>query len=1309
VVTKKNVEVVKANVNNPLDPASESFPMMIAIIVIVVLLLVIAAAAAVVFLCRKKKKKGKVSAGVMLYAGYEWKDKQFLFAEIRRAQHSKPTKDANLQELVEAVETGNAQQLAQQLVYGCKPIRLGGGLRNKRTLLMDAVQNAGKVRGGEADKVVELLVHANPKLVNKVDNDGNTALHFAANAGNWDAMATLENAGAKRLKNNDGQMPSHNPKSKHKNKHKIAPAEDVELATNKQPQTELAHVGGEMLLKGLPGNEEKETKQVLQNSLADSLQEAGMNLHPRNVKIKSYYVQRTGAVLVKYEVAMEEPQELAESLMKQFQTRVNTNPKSFYGAVKRHAASSGLSEQPGNLNLLRSKALTATQVERTTIGPSKNRRRNRHDEEAHDPDSIDRRRVGPSSRSRRRLDEDDETLGPTAPTREGHVKKAVVGPGRKRRAGRARGRGRGRGTRVAMGEEDFEPETTVVKARIGPGRRQRGRGRGRGRSRNAAAEGDGDVTVSKARIGPQRRRAPRTTNVTRTRIGPGGRRARAPMRDGGRTGARRVRKTGNLPTDVPIISGVLSFTGLSLPELKQPELESGIRYALADGPHKLNVKVLEDDDITFSEPKPDQNDGFQLGFKMALRDVSEQAQAETVRNQIKNLVSRANGRSFVNSIKRNSDDVSISSKAISVKCFGEMEVIMPNAPLVNIASADVGRVSVLAGKAVRDDVAAKVSGAVILNGLNEDVSKKTLVNAFKGTMADIPYELGFHTSPNDVQILRDDLKGDQMHLDFEIMLGKEDVKQKENLDELVQELNGAMSKNGGREMLSALKRKNQELGDGALDNANMTLTVVNELTATMMTEEDEETDAISKDTDSEAGISSIGLLTALSTLVKARTKFSSLFKTMKGSVNLKGVKAEEFDASASMHKALKDALMTILLNLGLSRQNARIKLMDAKNVSSDKITVSYRIRLRSDAKDLAEAVLQALKKTFSEKSSRTKFLEGFWKTHRTMDSRLKRRMQRQERRRLGTKKVQEQKMSVGMKDDETQQVASVAKTRQVGPTVAGRRRRAGRGRGATDDQATRARRRGVGAADEATHDDGSVAVNRSRVGPAGRRRARGRGALRDVNTGEDNTRRRTFGRGARREQNIETEDDRAVPVEKARVGPSRRRRGRGRGRQPSMASEEDTIDQPSRVGPRTGRRSPVGRGARRRVVDERDSTDSAVGSQRQIGPTRGRGRGRQRRVLAEERAGEETVATTGRRVGPRGRGASRRQLVAEEGRGAGSVVGTGRRIGPSAGRARRRRVVAEGAGENSSVNTERRVGPSRRRRAANTRSNVGAS
>lgn len=1177
-----------------------------------------------------------MAAGPLLYAGYEWQDKRQLFAEIRRAQDRRPTKDANMEELVQAVETGDAQLLAQQLVYGTKPVRLGGAVKNKRTLLMDAVEKA-KGDGGEADKVVELLMQADHELVNKVDSEGNTALHLVP-AGNWAVASMLEDAGARRVRNIDGQMPARNPNTKTKIAPEEAPAASgPSTRRRKQPQTELAHVGGELIIKGLGGNEE-EIKQVIQSSLTATLQQAGIpDVQQRQIKIKSYYEQRNGAIAVKYEVAMDEPQEMAESLMAKFQKEINLNPQPFYGAIKRHAKQNGLGEQ-AQLTLIRSKQLSATQVERTTVGP---KRRHRRGEDMQDPAAIDRRRVGPGGRgARRRLaDEDDDgNLDPNAPTREGHVKKAVVGPGRRRRPG---GRGsRGRGARGGIrDEEDYEPETTVVKAKIGPGgRRKRGtRGRGRrGRGRGAETdEGDGDVSVSKARIGPsgrRRRGGPQTTNVSKNRIGPSrGRRGARPMRDGARANARRVRKTGKLRTDVPIVSGVISFSGLTIAELKQPELESAIKYALADGPHKLNVKVSEEEDIVFVNPKADKNDALHLGFKVALPGVSDQAMAEKIRNQIKNLVSRANGRSFVNSVKRHSGEPSVSSKAISVSCVGEIKVIMPNAPLVNIASADVSKVSVLAGKPNRADVAAKVGGAVILKGLTEDVSKKTLLNAFKGTMADIPYELGFHTSPNDVQILKEEMKGDKMHVDFEILLGKEDVTGQDNLDELVSELNGAVGKHGGREMISALKRKNQELGDGSLDKANLTLTVIKELQATMTGEGAAAAAANPTSATSTGQITTIGLL---SSLVKAKNKFSSLFKTMKGSVNLKGVKAEEFDASASMHKALKDALMTILMNLGLSRQNARIKLMDAKNVSANKITVAYRIRLRSDAKDLAEAVLQALKKTFSEKSSRTEFLEGFWKTHRTMDSRLKRRMQRQERRRLGTRDVAKGQQ---VKDEETEQAAHVAKTRQVGPTANSRRRRA-KGRG---DAVRRER-----SARQDPNEEASVAVDKSRVGPAGRSRrrgGRGRGARSspDIETDgaaaadSSRTRSRGRGRGARGVQDIEGQSENVtVPVEKARVGPGRRARGgRGRARRQSARPNEETAGGAQRAGP-------AGRAARRRGASVVDAEAGVVSEAApRVGPRAGRGAGRaarRRRVVAEEGGdGDGTSAVDiERRVGP---------------------------------------------------------------------------
>merc|ERR1712226_305535 len=107
-----------------------------------------------------------------------------------------------------------------------------------------------------------------------------------------------------------------------------------------------------------------------------------------------------------------------------------------------------------------------------------------------------------------------------------------------------------------------------------------------------------------------------------------------------------------------------------------------------------------------------------------------------------------------------------------------------------------------------------------------------------------------------------------------------------------------------------------------------------------------------------------------------------MFKTMAGVVKLKGLTAKEFNESASLHNALKDALLGILVAVGLQGCNCRVKLETAKDCegSQSKISVSYRLRLRGDAKDLADAVVQSLKNTFTQKKKRRQFLDSFWKS-----------------------------------------------------------------------------------------------------------------------------------------------------------------------------------------------------------------------------------------------------------------------------------------------------------------------------------------
>lgn len=144
-----------------------------------------------------------VPARSRLYAGYTWSDKEQLFNAIRQAQAKSPTEGADLQELIDAVRTANARELAQQLVYGCKPTRFSK--KDKNTLLMEAVRYTHG-DGGNTDKLVELLLVADPNLANKVDLHGNTALHFVPD-GNWSIAKMLERFGAKWVENADGKKP----------------------------------------------------------------------------------------------------------------------------------------------------------------------------------------------------------------------------------------------------------------------------------------------------------------------------------------------------------------------------------------------------------------------------------------------------------------------------------------------------------------------------------------------------------------------------------------------------------------------------------------------------------------------------------------------------------------------------------------------------------------------------------------------------------------------------------------------------------------------------------------------------------------------------------------------------------------------------------------------------------------------------------------------------------------------------------------------------------------------------------------------
>merc|ERR1719498_61254 len=84
----------------------------------------------------------------------------------------------------------------------------------------------------------------------------------------------------------------------------------------------------------------------------------------------------------------------------------------------------------------------------------------------------------------------------------------------------------------------------------------------------------------------------------------------------------------------------------------------------------------------------------------------------------------------------------------------------------------------------------------------------------------------------------------------------------------------------------------------------------------------------------------------LSGVLKARSKFRNMFKTMKGIVKLKHLTAKKFDTSASLHTALKEALLSVLVNVGLEKKNCRVKLESAEDCGGSKPKISVRYRFR---------------------------------------------------------------------------------------------------------------------------------------------------------------------------------------------------------------------------------------------------------------------------------------------------------------------------------------------------------------------------
>merc|ERR1711871_1047220 len=218
-----------------------------------------------------------------------------------------------------------------------------------------------------------------------------------------------------------------------------------------------------------------------------------------------------------------------------------------------------------------------------------------------------------------------------------------------------------------------------------------------------------------------------------------------------------------------------------------------------------------------------------------------------------------------------------------------------------------------------------------------------------------------------------------------------------------------MTKKKGEKFLNAMKRKQTELVQkmGISDvvqimGSDVDASWVSHLAQQQMqdalnaVEGEEDTELSSLDgyrsPDQKGGRSESKLsMGALGMLLKAKKKIKNLIKTLKGFVKIKDITVDEFEKSYSMHRALKSALTQILLDIGLDTRDIRTKLDDIKeDAKGSRLTINYSIRLRGAAKDLAEAVVDSLKVTFTDKTRRKQFLNSFWEKCNSLDEEIQR-------------------------------------------------------------------------------------------------------------------------------------------------------------------------------------------------------------------------------------------------------------------------------------------------------------------------------
>jgi len=237
---------------------------------------------------------------------------------------------------------------------------------------------------------------------------------------------------------------------------------------------------------------------------------------------------------------------------------------------------------------------------------------------------------------------------------------------------------------------------------------------------------------------------------------------------------------------------------------------------------------------------------------------------------------------------------------------------------------------------------AVVRGGFVLRGARFK-DPKNLSNIetkiLKEALSVIPYEMGLDVNAKDVVITAEPAGQGAMKIAFAMRLDAEEC-DAEMAEEVLDEIEESLTEKAGTVFANSLARTAKELNYARWLTDRFACSYVSKETKLEIppswkpAEEDSGPDVVAESSggghatladiaDIASGKSKDSLRLAK---LKRKMKRATKFKTLQGSIKIKGVSGSDFDKSNHHHKALHEGLKEIFQHLGLNESNLRIKL-----------------------------------------------------------------------------------------------------------------------------------------------------------------------------------------------------------------------------------------------------------------------------------------------------------------------------------------------------------------------------------------------